>query len=67
MENSKIANSSQVQDADEVGIAGYKGLMNGDARVLPTLVAKMYAAQGITLPDAFNAAITKKQLEDVKK
>lgn len=67
MENSKIANSSQVQEADEVAKAGYKGLMDGDARVLPTIVAKMYAAQGITLPDAVNAAIVHKQLEDVKK
>ena len=41
--------------------------MNGDARVLPTFVAKMYAAQGITLPDALNASIVHKQLEDVKK
>ena len=67
MENSKIANSSQVQDADEVAQAGYKGLMNGDARVLPTFVAKMYAAQGITLPDSWNAAIVHTQLEDQKK
>ena len=66
MENSKIANSSQVQAADEVAQAGYKGLMSGDARVLPTFVAKMYAAQGITLPDAVNAAMTRKQLEDIK-
>ena len=67
MENSKIANSSQVQAADEVAQAGYKGLMNGDARILPTFVAKMYAAQGITLPDSWNAAIVHTQLEDVKK
>ncbi len=67
MENSKVANSSQVQSAVDVAEAGYEGLMNGNARVLPTFVAKMYAAQGITLPDAFNAAMTKKQLEDVKK
>lgn len=66
MENTKIANSSQVQSAVEVAEAGYKGLMNDEARVLPTFVAKMYAAQGITLPDAFNAALTKKQLENVK-
>jgi len=67
MENSKIANSSQVQEANEVAQAGYKGMMNGDARVLPTFVAKMYAAQGITLPDSVNAAIVHKQLEDEKK
>ncbi|GEO06540.1 short-chain dehydrogenase [Adhaeribacter aerolatus] len=67
MENSKIANSSQVQAADEVAKAGYEGLLKGDARVLPTFVAKMYAAQGITLPDSVNAAIVHKQLEDVKK
>ncbi|QNF35297.1 SDR family oxidoreductase [Adhaeribacter swui] len=66
MENTKIANSSQVQSPVDVAEEGYKGLMNGDARVLPTYVAKMYAAQGITLPDAWNAAITKKQLENVK-
>ena len=67
MENSKVANSSQVQAADEVAKAGYEGLMKGDKRVLPTFVAKMYAAQGITLPDALNAAIVRTQLEDVKK
>lgn len=67
MENSKVANSSQVQAADEVAMAGYKGLMKGDKRVLPTIVAKMYAAQGITLPDSVNAAIVHTQLEDVKK
>ncbi|MGV3587507.1 MAG: SDR family NAD(P)-dependent oxidoreductase, partial [Adhaeribacter sp.] len=67
MENSKIANSSQVQAADEVAKAGYAGLIKGDARVLPTFVAKMYAAQGITLPDSVNAAIVHKQLEDIKK
>ena len=67
MENSKIANSSQVQAADVVAKAGYEGLMKGDKRVLPTFVAKMYAAQGITLPDSVNAAIVHSQLEDVKK
>ena len=67
MENSKIANSSQVQAADEVAKAGYEGLKKGDKRVLPTFVAKMYAAQGITLPDSVNAAIVHSQLEDVKK
>ncbi len=67
MENSKIANSSQVQAADEVAKAGYEGLMKGDARVLPTFVAKMYAAQGITLPNSVNAAITHSQLKDVEK
>ncbi len=66
MENTKIANSSQVQSPVEVAEEGYKGLMNGDARVLPTYVAKMYAAQGITLPDSVNAAMTKKQLENIK-
>lgn len=66
MENTKIANSSQVQSAVDVAEAGYKGLMQGEARVLPTFVAKMYAAQGITLPDSINAAMTKKQLENVK-
>ncbi|RDC62888.1 SDR family NAD(P)-dependent oxidoreductase [Adhaeribacter pallidiroseus] len=66
MENTKIANSSQVQSAVDVAEAGYEGLMKGEARVLPTFVAKMYAAQGIALPDAFNAAMTKKQLENVK-
>jgi short-subunit dehydrogenase len=66
MENTKIANSSQVQSPVDVAEEGYKGLMKGDARVLPTFVAKMYAAQGITLPDSFNAAMTKKQLENVK-
>ncbi|WP_034256499.1 SDR family NAD(P)-dependent oxidoreductase [Adhaeribacter aquaticus] len=67
MENSKVVNSPQVQDADEVARGGYDGMMNGDARVLPTLVAKMYAAQGITLPDSINAAIVHSQLEDIKK
>ncbi len=66
MEDTKIANSSQVQSAVDVAEAGYEGLMKGEARVLPTFVAKMYAAQGITLPDAFNAAMTKKQLENVE-
>jgi short-subunit dehydrogenase len=64
MENTKIANSPQVAAAEEVAKAGYEGLMKGEARVLPTWVAKMYAAQGITLPDALNAAMTHKQLED---
>jgi short-subunit dehydrogenase len=67
MENTKIANSSQVASAEEVAKAGYEGLMKGEARVLPTFVAKMYAAQGITLPDALNAAMVHKQLEDEKK
>jgi short-subunit dehydrogenase len=67
MENTKVANSSQVRSAEEVAQAGYEGLMKGDKRVLPTFVAKMYAAQGITLPDSLNAAIVHSQLEDVKK
>lgn len=67
MENSKIANSYQVQAADEVAKAGYEGLMKGEGRVLPTFVAKMYAAQGITLPNSVNAAITHSQLKDVEK
>jgi hypothetical protein len=64
MENTKIANSSQVASAEEVAKAGYEGFMKGEARVLPTLVAKMYAAQGIALPDSVNAAMAHKQLED---
>jgi short-subunit dehydrogenase len=64
MENTKVANSAQVASAEEVAVAGYEGLMKGEARVLPTWVAKMYAAQGISLPDAVNAAMTRKQLEE---
>lgn len=66
MENTKIANSSQVMPADEVAQAGYQGLMKAEARILPTWVAKLYAAQGLTLPDSFNAAMTAKQLENQK-
>jgi uncharacterized protein len=67
MENTKIANSNQVASAEEVAVAGYEGLMKGDRRVLPTFVAKMYAAQGITLPDSLNMAMVEKQLQDEKK
>lgn len=64
MENTRVANSPQVASAEEVAKAGYEGLMKGEGRVLPTWIAKMYAAQGITLPNSINVAITKKQLED---
>lgn len=64
MENTRVANSPQVASAQEVAKAGYEGFLKGEARVLPTWIAKMYAAQGITLPDSINVAIVKKQLED---
>lgn len=66
MENTKVAQGPQAT-AEEVAKEGYKGLMSGEARVFPTFLAKMYATQGITLPDALNAAIMNKQLQNVDK
>ena len=66
MENTKVA-QGPTATAQEVAEQGYKGLLAGEARVFPTFLAKMYAAQGITLPDALNAAIMQSQLQEKEK
>jgi short-subunit dehydrogenase len=50
----------------DVAKAGYEGLMKGEARVLPTIKAKLHTLEGLTLPDSMLAAQMRKQMEDTE-
>lgn len=65
MEDTAIAQGN-LASAQEVAEAGYKGLLNGDARVLPTLKAKMFHAQSALLPDSMLASIMNVMMKEVK-
>ncbi|RYE05162.1 MAG: SDR family NAD(P)-dependent oxidoreductase, partial [Sphingobacteriales bacterium] len=61
-ENTNAANG-ELATPEEVAEAGYKALMNGDARVVPTWAAKMQAASSNIMPDSVLAANMRKQME----
>lgn len=65
MLNTPVANG-ELDSPVDVARAGYEGLMKGEARVLPTLKAKLHTLEGLTLPDAMLAAQMRKQMEDMK-
>lgn len=65
MEDTAIAQGN-LASPQEVAEAGYKGLMKGDARVLPTLKAKAFHAQSALMPDSMLAAIMKMMMKEVK-
>ncbi|MFT2008270.1 SDR family NAD(P)-dependent oxidoreductase [Pontibacter sp. 13R65] len=65
MENTAIAQGN-LATPQEVAEAGYKGLMSGEARVLPTLKAKAFHAQSALLPDSMLATIMNTMMKEVK-
>jgi uncharacterized protein len=65
MENTRVA-QGDLDSPVEVAKAAYEGLMKGEARVLPTMKAKMHVAQGIAMPDSMLAEQMRKQMEDIK-
>ena len=64
-ENTKIA-QSDTADPVQVAEAGYKGLLNGDKRVFPTLGAKLNFLSSNLFPDSMLAAVIKTQMQEVK-
>lgn len=64
-ENSKIAQGS-LATPEEVAQGGYKALLKGDARAVPTLKAKFTVAQSTILPDSVLATAMHKQSEEKK-
>lgn len=65
MEDTKIA-QGDLADPKVVAEEGYKGLMNGDARVLPTFGAKLNFASSNLFPDSMLAMLMKSQMKEVK-
>lgn len=64
-EDTKIA-QGDLADPAKVAEEGYKGLMNGDKRVLPTMSAKMNFASSALFPDSVLATLMKTQMKEVK-
>ncbi len=65
MEDTRIAQGN-LADPAEVAEEGYKGLMNGEARVLPTMKSKMFFAQSNLLPDSMLASMMKMMMQEDK-
>ena len=64
-QDSKLA-QGDLASAQEVAETGYKALMAGDARAVPTFKAKLQVAQSSILPDALLAKAMHKQSEEKK-
>ena len=64
-QDSKIAQGN-LASPEEVAATGFKALMAGDARAVPTFKAKLQVAQSTILPDALNATLMHKQSEEQK-
>lgn len=64
-QDSKIA-QGDLATPEEVAATGFKALMAGDARAVPTFKAKLQVAQSTILPDALNATFMHKQSEEQK-
>ncbi len=64
-QDSKIAQGN-LATAQEVAESGYKALMAGDARAVPTFKAKLEVATSTLLPDSVSATLMHKQSEEVK-
>ncbi|UPL50247.1 SDR family NAD(P)-dependent oxidoreductase [Hymenobacter sublimis] len=64
-EDTKVGQSKKAT-AQEVAEGGYKGLLNGDARVLPTFGAKMNFASSALFPDSMLAAMMNMQMQPEK-
>ena len=66
-ENTVTYKEGPLYDPAEVAAAGYKGLMNGDAKVEPGFMNKFQNALGTILPDSATAAMAEKQMESSMK
>lgn len=64
-EDTKVGQSTKATP-EEVAQGGYKGLLNGDARVLPTLGAKMNFVSSTLFPDSILAAMMNMQMQPEK-
>ena len=64
-EDTKVGQSKKATP-QEVAEGGYKGLLNGDARVLPTLGAKMNFASSVVFPDSMLAAMMNTMMQPEK-
>lgn len=65
-EDTKIGQSKKATP-EEVAEGGYQGLLNGDARVLPTFGAKMNFASSLFFPDSMLSALMDTQMQPEKK
>lgn len=66
-ENSVTYKESSLYTPEEVAKAGYEGLMNGDATVVPGFMNKTQGVLNTILPDDAVAANMEKQMEPSKK
>jgi short-subunit dehydrogenase len=62
-ENTVTYKEAPLYDPAEVAAAGYKALMNGDAKAEPGLMNKFQNAMGALLPDSATAGMAEKQME----
>jgi len=62
-ENTVTYKERDLYSPEEVALAGYEGLMNGDVTVLPGFLNKTQAAVNAVLPDSAIAANMSKQME----
>lgn len=65
-EDTKVGQSDKA-DPKDVAEAGYKGLLSGEARVLPTFGAKMNFASSVLFPDSLLAVLMGSQMQEEKK
>ncbi|HEX8561696.1 MAG TPA: SDR family oxidoreductase [Flavobacterium sp.] len=62
-ENSTVYKEMPMYTPEEVAKAGFKGLMDGDAVVMPGMMNKMQEAANLVMPDSMVAGTMKKQME----
>jgi len=62
-ENTVTYKERDLYSPEEVALAGYEGLMNGDATVLPGFVNKAQSVMNTILPDSAIASNMSKQME----
>ncbi|MCC3157999.1 SDR family oxidoreductase [Hymenobacter sp. 15J16-1T3B] len=65
-EDTKVGQSKKATP-EEVAEAGYKGLLAGEARVLPTFGAKMNFASSVFFPDSMLATMMNMQMQPEEK
>ena len=66
-ENTVTYKEAPLYDPAEVAEAGYKALMNGDAKAEPGFMNKLQNAMGALMPDSTTAGMAEKQMESSMK
>ncbi|KGO87406.1 oxidoreductase [Flavobacterium rivuli WB 3.3-2 = DSM 21788] len=66
-ENTVTYKETPLYDPAEVAGAGYKALMNGDAKAEPGFMNKLQNAMGALMPDSTTAGMAEKQMESSMK